>query len=298
MIQTLEYLGVRIGLGVIGALPRSVAVRLGWWAGRSFAGVPTARRRMVERHARRLGIGEPAMAAHVRDVFGYYGRYWAEVFWTRPRRRPQIEATTRAVGLVPVREAVAEGRGMVFAVPHVGNWEYAGPVASDLGFDLVAVAENLANRRIRDWFVGLRNSMDIEIVLTGRSTIRRLEEAVSNGKSVALLCDRDLRGRGVPVDFFGEQTTIPPGPVRLALATGAPLFPVAVYFDGIGHEVVVRDPVRLDDLAEDEALAVGSQRLANALEQLIRRAPAQWHLLQPNWPSDRVDVAPSLATSG
>jgi KDO2-lipid IV(A) lauroyltransferase len=26
--------------------------------------------------------------------------------------------------------------------------------------------------------------------------------------------------------------------------------------------------------------------LAYELETLIRRAPEQWHLLQPNWPSD------------
>jgi KDO2-lipid IV(A) lauroyltransferase len=30
-----------------------------------------------------------------------------------------------------------------------------------------------------------------------------------------------------------------------------------------------------------------TQDLAGALEVLIRRAPEQWHLLQPNWPSDR-----------
>ena len=30
-----------------------------------------------------------------------------------------------------------------------------------------------------------------------------------------------------------------------------------------------------------------TQDLAHALEDLISRAPEQWHLLQPNWPSDR-----------
>jgi KDO2-lipid IV(A) lauroyltransferase len=29
-----------------------------------------------------------------------------------------------------------------------------------------------------------------------------------------------------------------------------------------------------------------TQLLARELEVLIRRAPEQWHLLQPNWPSD------------
>jgi KDO2-lipid IV(A) lauroyltransferase len=30
----------------------------------------------------------------------------------------------------------------------------------------------------------------------------------------------------------------------------------------------------------------GTQALATELEALIRRAPTQWHLMQPNWPSD------------
>jgi len=29
-----------------------------------------------------------------------------------------------------------------------------------------------------------------------------------------------------------------------------------------------------------------TQLVADDLERLIRRAPQQWHLFQPNWPSD------------
>jgi KDO2-lipid IV(A) lauroyltransferase len=71
--------------------------------------------------------------------------------------------------------------------------------------------------------------------------------------------------------------------VRLALRTGAVLFPVASYFTAEGHLVTVEPPIELDGLGLEE----GTQRLAEALERLIRRDPGQWHLLQPNWPSDR-----------
>jgi KDO2-lipid IV(A) lauroyltransferase len=91
------------------------------------------------------------------------------------------------------------------------------------------------------------------------------------------------------VDFFGERTTLPGGPATLALRTGAPLLPTAVYFDGPDHRrSVVLPPVdtsRQGRLREDVQRV--TQDLAHALEDLIRRAPEQWHLLQPNWPSDR-----------
>ncbi|NIS21734.1 MAG: phosphatidylinositol mannoside acyltransferase, partial [Thermoplasmata archaeon] len=63
---------------------------------------------------------------------------------------------------------------------------------------------------------------------------------MADNKAVALLSDRDLKGRGVEVEVFGEETTLPPGPATLAVKTGAPLFPVATYFEGDGHHVVVR----------------------------------------------------------
>lgn len=96
------------------------------------------------------------------------------------------------------------------------------------------------------------------------------------------------------MEFFGEETTLPVGPISLAIRTGAPVFPVGSYFDGTGHRVVVHPAVEVPE-SEDrtERIRAGTQRLAKSLEQLILAAPEQWHLLQPNWPSDRgVDGAP------
>ena len=106
---------------------------------------------------------------------------------------------------------------------------------------------------------------------------------------MCLLSDRDLTGDGVEVEFFGERTTLPAGPATLALRTGAALLPVAVYFtEGRGHKGMVRPPLditREGRLRED--IARITQALAYEFEDLIRVAPEQWHLLQPNWPSDR-----------
>jgi KDO2-lipid IV(A) lauroyltransferase len=55
---------------------------------------------------------------------------------------------------------------------------------------------------------------------------------------------------------------------------------------------VVRPPVpaeRQGDGLRADVTRV-TQLLANELEGLIRAAPEQWHLLQPNWPSDRSEV--------
>jgi KDO2-lipid IV(A) lauroyltransferase len=64
-----------------------------------------------------------------------------------------------------------------------------------------------------------------------------------------------------------------------------------VYDRGRGHHGVVLPPVpveRRGTFREDVARI--TQALAENLEELIRRAPDQWHLLQPNWPSDYAET--------
>ena len=111
--------------------------------------------------------------------------------------------------------------------------------------------------------------------------------ALRDGHVVCLLSDRDIVGDGVEVDFFGERTTIPAGPATLGLRTRAPLLPVGVYFEGTGNKGVVLPPVpaeRRGRLRADVGRVTAD--VAERLEDLIRAAPEQWHLQQPNWPSD------------
>jgi KDO2-lipid IV(A) lauroyltransferase len=111
--------------------------------------------------------------------------------------------------------------------------------------------------------------------------------ALRRGEVVGLLCDRDLGGDGVEVEFFGERTRLPPGPAMLALRTGAPLMACCVLFEGDHHRGIILPPIdtsRRDGLRKDVARI--TQDLADALASLVRRAPEQWHVFQPNWPSD------------
>jgi len=75
----------------------------------------------------------------------------------------------------------------------------------------------------------------------------------------------------------------------LALRTGAALLPTAAFFTdrNLGHHGIIGAPMdceRQGRLRPDVSRI--TQNLAHELEALIRKAPSQWHLLQPNWPSD------------
>jgi len=285
------YLVVRALSGFAGLLPEPAVRRLGYGVGYLMSFTARRGRSMAERHQRRIQGPEVDARRAARRVFGYYGRYYAETFWIRPRRREEILATCEIENIETLRAAVAAPPGIVLAVAHLGNWEAAGLRAAAEGAPVLAAAEGLSNQRLVGWFVRMREVMGIEVVLVRRGArvtealARRLEE----GGVVALLFDRDLKGRGIRVTLFGEETTLPAGPLTLALRTGAIVLPAGVYHrEGAGHVFHIHPPLAVPaEGSFDERVQEGTQRLAVVLEEMIRRAPEQWHVLQPVWPTDR-----------
>ncbi len=281
----------RILTGLFGLLPEPVMRRVGYgagWLGSFFA---RGRFAMAMRHQTRVAGTAVGSRRAARRVFGWYGRYWAEVFWMRPRRREKVLAVSQIAGMDHLLAGVATGRGVVVALPHLGNWEPAGLRAAAEGARVLAVAEDLGNERVVQWFVEMRRMMEIDIVVArkGSPVTRELLQRLQEGGVVALVCDRDLSGRGVAVEFFGERTTLPAGPLSLAVRTGAVLLPAGTYFArGAGYRFEIRPPLSLPAEGDiDARVLAGTQQLAAVLEDIIRVAPEQWHLIVPNWPSDR-----------
>jgi phosphatidylinositol dimannoside acyltransferase len=283
------YLGFRLAAGLCGILPEAVVRHAGLVLGYLASFVSPARMRLAERHMRRVLGPDADTRRAARDLFAAYGRYWAELFWIRPRRVDAILAHTAIDGLPHLLDAHAAGKGMILVLAHTGNYEVSTMVATREGVRGIGVAESLSNRWITQWFVKTRNALGAEMVLAGEPGMRRLLEHLRSGQGVGIMADRDLFGTGAKVCFFGEDTTLPTGPVALAVRTGATLLPVATYFrPGRGHHVVIGPPLEVPDGGNrTDRIQRGTQLLATRLEDLIRAHPTQWHLLQPNWPSDR-----------
>jgi lauroyl/myristoyl acyltransferase len=245
---------------------------------------------MVARHARRVR-GRPLTQLEeleaVRAAVRSYARYWMESLRLAAMDPAVVDARFSIEGLEHIDQALADGRGAVLAIPHVGGWDVGGSWFVRQGYPLTVVVEALQPPELFDWFVGLRGRFGFTVIPLDRGAGTQVLRALRANQVVALLSDRDITGGGVEVEFFGERTTLPGGPATLALRAGAPIMPTAIYFDGRGHHAVVRPPVlmeRTGRLREDVARI--TQAVAVELEGLIRAAPDQWHLFQPNWPSD------------
>ncbi|MGZ4709437.1 MAG: phosphatidylinositol mannoside acyltransferase [Acidimicrobiales bacterium] len=285
----------RAAAGLARALPPSLVPPVEWAATRIAVTAMSGRRAQVERNLRRVygaDISDAALRGAVDETFGSYVRYWAESFRLPGTPPDVLDAGMRLEGFEQVDAAIAAGTGAILALPHLGGWEWAGFwVATVRNYPVSVVVEAVEPPELADWFGELRRSFGMEIIMLGPGAGSATAKALNENRVLCLLSDRDINGGGIPVEFFGEATTLPGGPATLALRSGAPLLPAAVYYQGGGlHEAQVLpalDTARQGSFRADVARV--TQDLADGLEVLIRRAPEQWHLLQPNWPSDLVD---------
>jgi lauroyl/myristoyl acyltransferase len=231
--------------------------------------------------ARGVTLEGRARKAAVREAFASYARYWMESLRLPEMPPEEVDARFSIEGLEHIEAAIAAGTGAILALPHVGGWEVGGSWFVRQGFPLTVVVEALKPPELFTWFADLRRSQGFTVIPLTKSAGISVVRALRANQIVALVSDRDIAGGGVEVEFFGERTTLPAGPATLASRLGVPLLPTAVYFRGDGHHAVVRPP-----LSTDGDVATITQALAHELEDLIRAAPEQWHLFQPNWPSD------------
>lgn len=249
-------------------------------------------RSIVSRHQQRV-LGAAATNRSVRNAtsaaFESYARYWLESFRLPSLSNAEVASAFTVDGWEHLTTALEGGNGALLSLPHLGNWEWAGRWLADQGIKLTVVVEPIEPPELFEWFRDLRTKFGMTVVPLGDEVAGAVLAALRSNEVVCLMSDRDIVGDGQSVTFFGEQTTMPRGPAVLALRTKAPLIPAAVYMGPHGsHHAIVRPPIVVErgggGFRADVARV--TQTLATELESLIRHAPSQWHLFQPNWPSD------------
>jgi KDO2-lipid IV(A) lauroyltransferase len=291
---------VYYGYVVVSAIARWLPERFVYGAARlvggAWASLSKQRRAVVQRNMSRIS-GEPLDSANVerltREAFRSYARYWLETF--RLVREGREFFRERFICSTEDRlwTSVREHGGAIGVVGHLGNWDAAGAWVGASGFRLVTVAEVLRPRRMFEFFVDHRAKLGMTIFPAEKGVTTKLREAAESGSVVAILGDRDLKGTGPIVTFFGEEVPFPAGAASIALASGIPVHVCPIYGvrlpDGRrGWEAEIGERIEPPGGHGEDAVREMTQRIATELEAAIIRRPEEWHAcFQRFWPSDR-----------
>jgi KDO2-lipid IV(A) lauroyltransferase len=235
-----------------------------------------------------------------------YMRYYGEAFALVGAKPEQIDARVRLVDPGEVVATMNEGRMVVMALGHLGNWDLAGAWATRNLGRTVTVAERLKPEALFQEFLAFREGIGLEIIPlsdggAGGGVFRELVRVARQPTPglLPLLADRDLTARGVEVDLFGERARVAAGPAALAVSTGAPLCATSITYErltgarrraaGTAWGVVIEFGRLLtvpDDVPRSERVAVLTQAWVDDLGRGISRAPQDWHMLQKVFVAD------------
>ncbi|MCC6626625.1 MAG: lysophospholipid acyltransferase family protein [Chloroflexi bacterium] len=158
-------------------------------------------------------------------------------------------------GWAQLDAALERGRGVVAVTATVGGWNLIAAVLARRGYRVAAAADLAAPAALA---------------------------ALARNEVVVAIVDGPPATDGVPVRFFGRPTTLPSGPARLALTSGAPLLHIWLLrrLDLISFQGGVEPVVDGDPAADVQVL---SQALADRLERLIQAHPEQWTMARSPW---------------
>ena len=217
-----------------------------------------------------------------------YLRYWCEAFRLPTWSPERISSTFGLERVHLLDDAMSAGSGAIMVVNHGGNWDHAGAWACLRYGGLTTVAERLRPEGLYERFVDYRQGLGMEIVPLGAPDIMRtLARRLKEGRLVPLLGDRDISRNGIEVDLFGAPASLPAGASVLAQLTGAPVYPVTLWFEPGRATGYIHDRVVVPASGDrDERIRAMTQQIAASFESGLREHSVDWHMMQPVWVED------------
>lgn len=285
MRESVAYLAYLLGWKLVGILPERTAYSL----------FDSIARRMYMRNGKsvrrlrtNLSIVKPdfkqiELEALVQSALKSYLRYWCDTFRIHRWSQARIGETVTTEGDHYLRSPMSEGRGVVVALPHSGNWDHAGAYFCNQGIPLVTVAEILKPERLFKKFLEYRQEMGFEVLGLDAHAFTTLLKRAEEKRLIALVADRDLSHSGIEVTFFGRIAKMPAGPALIAIKEKVPLVVAHVSYTQVGIHIKFTQVDIPSSGSETERVTATVQEIAKSFEMGISAHPEDWHMLQRIW---------------
>jgi len=222
-----------------------------------------------------------------REAVINYGRSVAEMVYLRwpDRLFPYVEIEIE--GEENFKEAVRQGKGVICATAHFGNWELMAARMCRLGYKVNVIARPMRDAGFDNWLNETRRRAGSKVILRGKMDLE-LFRCLRRNEALGILCDLDTKGSGVFVEFFGRPAYTQTGPVVLSLRTGARIIVSLVHREGPRrHRIVIFPALQFQnsDSSEEAKVHACLRQLNAVLESEIRKYPTEWAWMHRRWRS-------------
>jgi len=219
-----------------------------------------------------------------RACWQHYGRITTDAAAFHRLGPGDVGTTVRYEGVDVLRQATAEGKGVLLAVGHFGHWELIAYMQAYLGFPLLAIAKPMGNPRLGAMLAKLRAGSGNEFA-TKEGGVRAAFRALARGLCVGIMIDQDARGSGIFVPFFGRPASTIPTVGTMHVWTGAAVVMAFAYPEPCGRWRIVYSRLTYPDLSgnvDDDVRRITAETTA-LLEARIRERPELWLWMHRRW---------------
>jgi Kdo2-lipid IVA lauroyltransferase/acyltransferase len=280
--------------GLVNILPYRVLLALAWGVAAFLFFVVRMRRREVTRRIRSV-FGKEISEREVQRIAWISLRNFAfnVVEMMRASHITKEWVNAHVIGFeeqIPrAKELVAQHGGLIFAVPHMGNWDMAGWACSYNGVNIFSIAARQRNPYINAWIMRQREK-GIKMLERGGSVLKQVIKNLKSGQVFAILPDVRIRREDLEVPFLGGVANLGRGMATFAIAANVPIVPAVFMRKGwTQHEFVHFEPLYPDPtLDKDTDIRRLTEAVIKTIDAAIRKNPEQWFWYNGRWILDPV----------
>ena len=191
----------------------------------------------------------------------------------------------KAEGLEHLDAALQEGKGVILLSGHIGNFPLMCAWLAAKGYPLSVVFKD-GTPSFHGFYGPWMQMMGIE-PLPFKAEVEMtytILAALRQNRMVLLVIDQTKKQAGVPILFFGKETTAAAGPALLARRAKSPIVPIFIHREGLRHVITIEPPVELvfsRDVRGD--IQKHTQALSNIIEAQVVRHPEEWLWRYRRW---------------
>jgi KDO2-lipid IV(A) lauroyltransferase len=285
------YLGVRIAIAVVQALPLRACHSASRWTGWFFCRILRVRAHVVEENLRHAfpELGDAERGRLELRMWEHLFLMVAEV--AHARRKVHISNWHQHIRFLheaKMARVLLEERPKVIVSGHFGNFELSGYFLGLFGFPTYAVARPLDNAYLHEFLMRFRGATG-QYLLPKAGSAKTIAHLLERGGTLALLGDQHEGTSGYSVEFFGRPASTHKAIGVLALSSGAPL--IVSYAQRAGRALYYESGIEGIADPHDPAYASMSVKdltvwYTRCLERLVRRAPEQYWWLHRRWKAE------------
>lgn len=295
----IEYILFASLQSLISNLPEKVAYSLGVFIGKIYFQVDKKHRIIARENIEKSNIvaDSDTIDRIIRSTYHNLTLNFVEFIRTANNDEEWFLKHIKIEGEEKLKAALATGKGVIMLMCHFGNWELMPHFMSywakknNVEKSLYAVARPMKNPHTEKIVYNLRASASVKF-LPKKNVILHLIAVLRENQIIGILGDQNSGKEGLFMDFLGQEASVNPSPVIMAMKTNAVILPFfTIREDSFNHKMIFEDHLEIEKTGDFQLDVYRNlERCTAIIEKYVHKYPAQWLWLHRRWKTKKQDV--------